>query len=259
MSPDGRPVRLDDDHHVHTTFSDDAVSTVQENLAAAAARGLRSVRLVDHVRESTRGVEDRVAAYAAARVPDGLVVLTGIEAKILDVTGRIDAPHDALVAVGGRGGVDRVLLADHQVPGPDGPWSPRATRERLDAGLPPGDVVTMLVTATVAALRTGPPAQLAHLFSVLPKIGLSEDDVTDEHLAELAAAVRAADAVVEVNEKWRCPGPRVVDHLRAAGVALVASTDAHAAADVGVYRWLADDEATGTTGGTDGTDGGGGR
>ena len=106
------------------------------------------------------------------------------------------------------------------------------------AGLDPADVVEMLVTATIRAMHAVGRAQLAHPFSVLPKIGLTEDDVPDELLDALADAAVATGTPVEVNEKWHCPGPRVADRLRAAGVLLVASTDAHEAADVGVYDWV---------------------
>jgi putative hydrolase len=54
------------DYHVHSTFSDDARSTVSENLAAAAAAGLGEIRLVDHVRQSTTWVPDFLSTVAAA-------------------------------------------------------------------------------------------------------------------------------------------------------------------------------------------------
>lgn len=226
------------DHHVHSTFSDDAVSTPAENLAAAQAAGLRELRMVDHVRVSTTYVPEFLAAVRALPTVDGLVVLTGVEAKILDASGAVDAPPEVLAALGTPHGPDRVLLADHQVPGPDGPWSPRSTRERIAAGLDPADVVEMLVTATIRAMHAVGRAQLAHPFSILPKIGLTEDAVPDQLLDALADAAVATGTPVEVNEKWHCPGPRVADRLQAAGVRLVASTDAHQAADVGVYDWV---------------------
>ncbi|WP_236121708.1 PHP domain-containing protein [Cellulomonas palmilytica] len=236
---------LAEDHHVHSTFSDDAVSTPQENHAAAVERGLRRIRMVDHVRATTSDVAQRLEALARLPRTAGLVVETGVEAKILDVAGGVDAPPDVLRAAGGPGGVDRVLLADHQLPGPDGPWSPRRAREAMADGLAAADVLAMLVDGTVAALRRTPCAQLAHPLSLVPKLGLTEDDVTDEHLDAVAAAVLAAGALVEVNEKWRCPGPRAVARWRAAGVPLVASTDAHDARDVGVYDWLRTQAGTG--------------
>ncbi|ROS31689.1 PHP domain-containing protein [Cellulomonas sp. PhB150] len=233
----GGPV-LDGDHHVHSTFSDDAVSSPQENLDAAVRAGLATVRMVDHVRTTTTYVPDFLAVVRALPAHDGLTVLTGVEAKILDASGAIDAPPDVLAAVGTTEGVDRVLLADHQFPGPDGPWSPRVTAERIAAGLAPADAVEMLVLATVRAMRSVARAQVAHPFSLLPKIGLTEDDVSDEVLDAFAAAAVETGTTVEVNEKWRCPGPRVRDRWASAGVELVAASDAHHEPDVGRYPWL---------------------
>jgi len=231
--------RTDGDHHVHSTFSDDAVSTVRENFEAAQRAGLREIRMVDHVRASSTHVPAMLAAVRALPPVAGLQVLTGVEAKILDATGRIDAPPEVLAALGSPGGADRVLLADHQVPGTDGPWSPSTVlRMRAEGRLSAADVVELVVSATARAVERAGRAQLAHPFSILPKVGSSEDDVPDAVLDDLAAVLVATGTPVEVNEKWRCPGPRVTGRWRAAGVALVASTDAHRAADVGAYRWL---------------------
>jgi len=231
--------RLDGDHHVHSTFSDDAVSTLAENLEAARRAGLHEIRMVDHVRVSTTYVPEMLAAVRALpRVP-GLRVLTGVEAKILDASGAIDAPPQVLASLGAPDGPDRVLLADHQVPGTDGPWSPATTVRLVTEGrVAPADVVELVVTATARAVERAGRAQLAHPFSILPKVGLTEDDVGDALLDELARVLVATGTPVEVNEKWHCPGRRVTDRWRAAGVLLVASTDAHRAADVGVYRWV---------------------
>jgi len=215
------------DHHVHSTFSDDAVSTLAENIAAASAAGLTELRLVDHVRESTTWVPEFLAAVAAEPVPAGLEVLTGVEAKILDASGRLDLPS-------GLGGLT-VLIADHQFPGPDGPWSPREARKRLDGGLAVPDALDLLIGATIGAMGAVESAQLAHCFSILPKVGLSEDDLSDEQLMAWAVAAARTGTPVEVNEKWGCPGPRALAAALAAGAALVASTDSHVAIDVGRY------------------------
>lgn len=220
------------DHHVHSTFSDDAVSTLGDNIASASAVGLRELRLVDHVRESTTWVPEFVAAVTAERIPPGLTVLTGVEAKILDASGRLDLPRDL-------GGVDTVLIADHQFPGTDGPWSPSDTVRRMFDGLAVEDTADLLVGALAAAMASVDSGQLAHCFSILPKIGLSEDDLTDEHLVAWAAAAVDNGTVIEVNEKWACPGPRAIMAARAAGARLVASTDSHDAADVGRYTVVA--------------------
>jgi len=216
------------DHHVHSTFSDDAVSTLDENVEAAAAAGLTTLRLVDHVRQSTTWVPEYLAAVRALRVPDGLTVLTGVEAKILDTSGALDIP--TLPA-----GIDRILIADHQFPGVDGPLGPTAVRERIAAGWAKEDVRDQFVNALIATMRRHPGNQLAHCFSILPKIGLSEDELGEARLDAWARASAETDTLVEVNEKWGCPGTGALDALRLAGAQIVASTDSHQASEVGRY------------------------
>ncbi|MFS0852805.1 PHP domain-containing protein [Microbacterium sp. 179-I 3D4 NHS] len=216
------------DHHVHSTFSDDAVSTPEENVAAAVAAGLDTLRLVDHVRRDTTWVPEYVRAMRALEVPDGLTVLTGVEAKVLDTAGTLDIP--ALPE-----GIDRILIADHQFPGSEGPLGPTAVRERMTAGWSSSDVLDDFVAGIVAAMERHPGNQLAHCFSLLPKIGLSEDDLGPERLRAWAETAARTDTLVEVNEKWACPEPAALGALRAAGATLVASTDSHEAGTVGKY------------------------
>ena len=89
-------VALDEDFHVHSTFSDDGASTLAENVRAARRRGLRTVCLVDHVRRDTRWLPEFVAAVDQYRGEPGLRVLAGVEAKILDAAGHLDLPPGLL-------------------------------------------------------------------------------------------------------------------------------------------------------------------
>lgn len=216
------------DHHVHSTFSDDAVSTLEQNIAAAHAAGLDSLRLVDHVRRSTTWLPDYVTALNKLRVPEGLSVSTGVEAKLLDVSGELDMPQIPY-------GIDRVLIADHQFPGSDGPLGPREVRDRLAAGWSADDALDDLVTALVRAMERHPGNQLAHCFSILEKVGLSEDQLGAERLDAWARAAAETDTHVEVNEKWGCPAPMALASLQRAGAILVASTDSHDATQIGRY------------------------
>lgn len=219
------------DHHVHSTFSDDATSTLQQNLAAAAAAGLRTLRATEHVRSGTTWVPEFLQAVAALEA-GSVTVLTGVEAKMLDAAGRLDLPEHLPF---GSGGLDRVLIADHQFPGPDGPLTPAQTRQRIADGWATTDLLDLLIEATIRAIGTVPAAQLAHPFSILPKIGLTEDDLGAERIRALGTAAAAAGCLVEVNEKWACPGPQSLRVLAGTGVSLVASTDSHTHREVGRY------------------------
>jgi putative hydrolase len=228
-------VSLDEDHHVHSTFSDDAVSTLAQNVDAARRRGLRTLCLADHVRGDSSWVPEFVSAVAALRPGAGVGLLAGVEAKMLDRTGRLDLPGDA-------GGADVVLIADHQFPGDLGPVYPRAMRDAIAGGLVAvAEVIDCLIDATAGALsmaarQLAQRPQLAHLFSILPKMGLDEASVPDRAVGRLAQQARAAGARLEVNEKWACPSARTVRAFAEAGVEVVASTDSHDCRGVGAYR-----------------------
>jgi putative hydrolase len=224
---------LDEDHHVHSTFSDGA-DTLEANIAAAERLGLRRMGCVDHVRRDTTylGAYVRAVRAMAGRTP--VVLSAGIEAKILNVNGELDLPDDTA-------GVDCVYIADHQFPTASGPASPAVIKAALAAGtLHARACVDDLVSATIAAMRrtAGQPRVLAHLFSILPKIGLSESDVPDELIDAIGRAARETATVIEVSERWRCPTVSVVHVFARLEVDLVASTDSHRASDIGRYDYV---------------------
>jgi putative hydrolase len=225
-----RDVALDEDFHVHSTFSDGA-STLAENVRAARERALSTLCLVDHVRRETAWLPEFAAAVAAFRDQRALRVLAGVEAKILDTSGRLDLPP-------GLDGIDLVLIADHQFPGDGGPMHPAEARAAIGrGGMTPAEAIERLCEASANALSaTDRGRVLAHLFSVLPKIGLDEAMVPEALLARLATRIAAAGAMVEINEKWSCPSARTVAAMARAGVRMVAGSDSHHRRDVGVYR-----------------------
>lgn len=219
------------DLHVHSTFSDGA-STIEENLASALGHGMQTLGLVDHVRRDTTWVPTFAEAVRALDGSGGLKVYCGVEAKILDVAGAVDLPQDLP-------SLDYVLVADHQLPRPDGPMHPRDAEAALAQGqLRADELVEDLVEATVNALGCYDRIVLAHVFSILPKCGLDEEDVPDALVRRLGDAARRAGAAVEVNEKWTCPSLRVVEILDRCGVAITLSTDAHHEERVGRYRYV---------------------
>jgi putative hydrolase len=228
-------MNLGEDYHVHSTFSDDGASTLAENVRAAAGRGLSTLCLADHVRRDTAWVPEFAAAVGEYRGRPGPRVLAGVEAKIWDGSGRLDLP-DAL------DGIDLVLIADHQFPADNGPVHPAEVRSAIaSGGMTAAEAIERLCEATARALaRAGRPGVLlAHLFSLLPKIGLDETMVPDAQLADLAKRAAHAGALAEVNEKWSCPSPRTVTALARAGVTVVAGSDSHHCRDIGVYdRWV---------------------
>lgn len=229
MSANGLPAR-DQDMHVHSTYSDGS-GTLAENVIAAEHAGLATLTCVDHVREDT----DWAPAFAeeVRLLGEGtdLELRSGLEAKILDTSGELDLPADT-------GGVDRIYAADHRVPLDDGPADPAAVRLAIERGeTDPATVVESIVTATANAVARRPNLVIAHLFSVLPKIGLDEAAVPEGSLQRLAAAAAESGASVEIDERWRCPTTRTLRAFHAAGVPILLSTDSHSPETIGRYDY----------------------
>jgi putative hydrolase len=224
------PPSVSEDNHVHSTFSD-GKGTIAENIAAATALGLRRLTCIDHVRADTTWAPEFVRAVRAADAGTEIELRCGLEAKLLDTEGNLDLPPDT-------GGADYVYAADHQVPLADGPAHPKAVREALVAGeTSAGAVLEAIVAATANAMRRHEDVVIAHLFSVLPKIGLEEGEVPLELIAELAAAAAENEARIEIDERWSCPSARTLRPFRAAGVPILLSTDSHRPETIGRYEY----------------------
>jgi putative hydrolase len=223
---------LRQDMHVHSTFSD-GKNTVEENVAEAEALGLSELTCVDHVRRDTEWVPDFSAEVARVRRLTGVRLYCAVETKLLDTAGNLDLP-------GELPGVDRVYAADHQVPMPDGPHSPEEIGARIAGGeLTAAEVVESLVAATAAALHYPAQMVIAHLFSVLPKLGLTELDVPPHLVDSLAASAARAGAFVEVDERWRCPSSATLRFFVRHRVPVLLSTDSHRREKIGRYDYCA--------------------
>ena len=183
---DRRRERARQDMHVHSTFSDGRDRDRGQHRRAPRRSGLTALGCVDHVRVDTDWVPEYVAAVrAAARRRPSVQLRCGIEAKLLDTDRRARPARTAI------DGVDAIYAADHQVPladGPDAPARGRASGSR-PATSSAADVIDAILTSTARALDRPQRVVIAHFFSILPKIGLSEADVP----AERARAARRRD------------------------------------------------------------------
>lgn len=189
------------------------------------------------MRADTTWVPAFASAVSEYRATPGIRILAGVEAKILDTAGNLDLPAD----LPSMAGVDLVLIADHQFPGERGPIHPNQMRAAIEEGeMTAATVIECLAMAIMRAFGSARGSLLAHPFSLLPKMGLREEQIPGPLLTDMAIAAKRAGAMIEVNEKWRCPQPRTVAVLARTGVHLVAGSDSHHCRNVGIYRSVRD-------------------
>ncbi len=86
------------DTHTHTVISGHSWSTLSENVHAAKARGLTGFCLTEHGPAIPGGAPEYIphSEQMLPSIIDGIRVYRGIEADILDFTGRLDIPDQFL-------------------------------------------------------------------------------------------------------------------------------------------------------------------
>jgi putative hydrolase len=225
-------ISLKEDMHVHSTFSD-GINTIEENVKQAESLGLSRMCCVDHVRANTTWLSLFTRQVAELNRKTNVNLFTGIEAKILLSNGKLDVPMDFGLA-------DYIYAADHQFPGPDRPYHPKEIRKMIqDKAMTTDQVIERLCEATMNVMKRYPNLVIAHLFSILPKLGLSEEQVPERLLMEMAETARQYDVKIEIDERWKCPTFRTVSYFRDKKVPIWFSTDSHRKETIGEYRYNA--------------------
>ena len=86
------------DTHTHTIISGHGFSTLSENTAAARGKGMYGICLTEHGPCTPSGPPDFIP-HSQQMLPDfinGVRVYRGIEANIIDYSGKIDIPAEYL-------------------------------------------------------------------------------------------------------------------------------------------------------------------
>ena len=222
------------DAHVHTGFAAgrDSVGVI---VSAADRAGLRAVTFADQVGPDTTWLPAYADAVRRARRRTELSLRVAAEVEVVRPDGWLAWPADL-------GDLEAISVAVSRLPHADGPLEAREVRAMLAAGvLTAAAVVETVVAATVKGVERASryaPTQLARPLGLLAQLGVDDSAVTPDVLDALTGACRSTGTAVEVSEAWRSPALPTVAQLRAAGVPLVAASDARYAAEVGQWQYL---------------------
>lgn len=226
-------ISLKEDMHVHSTYSD-GVNSLEENIKQAESVGLKRFCCVDHVRRDTDWLGKFVSHVNQLKEKTNVQVFTGVETKLLNIHGDLDMPLDLQ-------GIDYIYVADHQFPMLNNCLHPKEVRQMIQQGkLTPEVAIAILCQATMNTMRRYQNVVIAHLFSILPKIGLNEEQVPKALLQQMAETAKRFNVKIEIDERWKCPTYRTVSYFKSQNVPIWFSTDSHRKETIGQYNYNAE-------------------
>jgi putative hydrolase len=207
------------DLHMHSTFSD-GKNTPEEMVREAIRLGYREIAITDHVRRSSEWLDEfcsEMARLKAAYAAD-ITLYSGIEAKVINLRGDIDARPDFFQKV------DLVLAAFHRIPRGDDDY---LTREEIVR-----DSEKALGLWSEAMMRV---LENEHVRTIVhPTALFARDAIAVPRGLKKAIARKAAQCgkQFEINTKYHVPDEEFLTLLKQYQVKIVYGSDSHRLEDM---------------------------
>jgi putative hydrolase len=203
-------LKLKIDMHTHTVASGHAFSTIEEVAAQAAKKGLRMIATTDHG-PAMEGAPIAMFFAALLMLPrkiDGVRLLRGVEANIIDFDGNVDLPADILKRL------DFVMAGFHEVV------------------LPPSDDVARNTRAMIGALSNPYVDAISHPGNAHYPIDIPA----------IARAAKERGKLLEINNNSAVVRPgsedncrRIASACRDLNIPVICGSDAHVSFNVGIF------------------------
>jgi len=206
------------DMHLHSDFSD-GENTIEEMTKQATELGYKQIAFTDHVWKTTDWLDDYVTEinrvrkeYASTRI------YSGIEAKVLNLRGDVDAQGDFFMKV------DLVLAAFHRIP--------RGERDFLSMEEILCDkemALGLWYQAFMAVLGNRNVHVIAHPTAILKRYGIDLPLRMKRNIAEKA---RRSGKILEVNTRYQVPDDQFFALLWDKKVCFSFGSDSHTTKDL---------------------------
>jgi HisJ family histidinol phosphate phosphatase len=202
------------DLHLHSTFSD-GHNTPEDIIKHAILRKYMEIAIVDHVRKTTVWLDK--FAFEIERLKriyrDRITLYSGIEAKVINLKGDIDAKPEFFTTV------DLVLGAFHRIPkGEDQYFSEDEINANRDRAL------EYWFTGFMKLLENNNVHIIAHPTAILKRHNIV---VPSDMKSIIARKAAYWGKTLEVNSKYQVPDEEFLSILHANKVKLSFGSDSH--------------------------------
>ncbi|MGB9596890.1 MAG: PHP domain-containing protein [Candidatus Poribacteria bacterium] len=201
------------DMHLHSKFSD-GENTIDELVEKALELGYNMIAITDHVRRTTDWLDEYVAEIELARRKyPKIKIYSGIEAKVIDLEGNIDAQEWFFDKV------DLVLSAFHRIPkGEDIFLSKDEIYNNKAMAL------DLWYRGFVKVLENKNVHIIAHPTAILRRF---EIEVPLEMKKDIARKVKKNRKIIELNIRYKVPDTQLFKLLCNEGVYFSIGSDSH--------------------------------
>ncbi len=205
------------DLHMHTNWTDGENSSI-EMYDQAVLTGMIAIAFSEHARGSSGGWFPKFADEIRSLPASPCRAYVGVEVKILDKSGALDATDNILACC------DQVMASVHRFPGETD--SDAGTKNR-SAAL----AIDMEFELMCAALRNSPIDVLGHPFGMsYRRFGVAPPDDLIKEVIELAAET---DIAFEINARYHPKPSKFLEWCLSAGARVSFGSNAHSTAEVG--------------------------
>ncbi|MDO4553328.1 MAG: PHP domain-containing protein, partial [Bacillota bacterium] len=217
--------RLKYDLHTHTTYSH-GKGSIEDNVKAAAARGLEALAITDHgpgsmlfgmdperVPEMRREIERLQPLYPQVKI------LLGVEANITVPSGHLDVTDEL------RQELDLVLAGYHCAALGENPWKAAVVHLRNMAGISSRRLAILNTESVVRAVYESE-------FKILTHPG----DKGQFHMEEIARACADRGVLMEINNGHDALNEETIRICAGTDAAFIINSDAHLPQNVGAFE-----------------------
>jgi len=213
---------IKEDIHLHSDFSD-GEGSIEEMTLEAIKLGLKQIAFTEHVRRNTEWVDKYVAEIKRIKKKyPQIKVCSGIEAKVIDLKGNIDAKKEFFKKV------DLVLGAFHRIP--------RGKEEYLEKEEILSDkkrTFELWYQAMMNLLENKNVDIIAHPTAILKKYGIRLPNRAKENIAKKA---KRFNKTLEVNKKFKVPNREFLKILKKNKVKFSYGSDSHSIEEFKKYH-----------------------
>lgn len=213
------------DLHVHSQYTH-GKGSVQDIVRVGIKKNLEYLAITEHVRSQSSWFASFVSEMEAVKEEKHIRMLSGIESKVLDFYGRLDATERMIHSV------DLIVASVHRIPSFHS-MSGDLVVEKVNQDKA---YVADLYLRALRGIASNPEVNVVgHPFHILKTLGVKK--ISRDCKLEIAKLFSTSEKAVEVNSFYHVPDLEFLELCLKEGAKMSIGSDAHTLEDVGNVKW----------------------